>query len=246
MISVRQAIVLTAIIALVMVTLAGMSMVAPDGNDSVQAGSPAPESTEIIAPASDPPVAAPDTVPTGGDFADVDGNVHAGSIEAIAAAGISLGCNPPTNDLYCPSDVMTRGEMAAFLSRALKLTDRADDPYVDDDGSIFEADIERLAAAGITSGCNPPEGDRFCPDAGITRAQAAGMLARGYGYTDGGAGNFFDDDDGSVFEGDIDAIKVAGITQGCNPPANTRFCPDKPVRRDQMASFLARAERLVP
>ena len=72
------------------------------------------------------------------------------------------------------------------------------------------------------------------------------MLARGYGYTDGGAGNFFDDDDGSVFEGDIDAIKVAGITQGCNPPANTRFCPDKPVRRDQMASFLARAERLVP
>jgi hypothetical protein len=33
----------------------------------------------------------------------------------------------------------------------------------------------------------------------------------------------------------------AGITQGCNPPANTRFCPDNPVTRGQMAGFLRRA-----
>src|SRR5690606_959318 len=28
---------------------------------------------------------------------------------------------------------------------------------------------------------------------------------------------------------------------GCNPPDNTSYCPTEDVRRDQMASFLARA-----
>jgi xanthosine utilization system XapX-like protein len=39
---------------------------------------------------------------------------------------------------------------------------------------------------------------------------------------------------------DVTAIRQAGITTGCNPPANTAYCPDQPVRRDQMASFLRR------
>jgi hypothetical protein len=39
---------------------------------------------------------------------------------------------------------------------------------------------------------------------------------------------------------DINAIAVAGITRGCNPPALTNYCPDQAVRRDQMASFLQR------
>ena len=41
-------------------------------------------------------------------------------IQALAAAGITGGCNasPP---LYCPDDLLTRGQMAAFLSRALGL-----------------------------------------------------------------------------------------------------------------------------
>ena len=39
---------------------------------------------------------------------------------------------------------------------------------------------------------------------------------------------------------DINAIAVAGITRGCNPPTNTNYCPDQAVRRDQMASFLQR------
>jgi hypothetical protein len=44
----------------------------------------------------------------------------------------------------------------------------------------------------------------------------------------------------SVHHNDINTIKVAGITQGCNPPANTLYCPADSVRRDQMASFLQR------
>jgi hypothetical protein len=68
--------------------------------------------------------------------------------------------------------------MAAFLVRALGLTETDGTDFVDDDGSIFEGDIERLAAAGITRGCNPPDNDRFCPDDPITRGQMAAFLFR--------------------------------------------------------------------
>jgi hypothetical protein len=52
-------------------------------------------------------------------FTDDNGNVFEGAIERLAQAGITLGCNPPTNDRYCPDDFVTRGQMAAFLKRAL-------------------------------------------------------------------------------------------------------------------------------
>ena len=185
-------------------------------------------------------------LPPGGTFLDDDGNIHEGSIEAIAAAGITKGCNPPVNDLYCPSDTVNRGQMAAFLTRALGLTDRLDNPFTDDDGSIFEADIERMAAAGITRGCNPPVNDQFCPDAYVTRGQMAAFLVRAFAYIDVGTGDLFTDDDGSIFESDIDRLATAGVTRGCNPPVNDEFCPNAPVLRDQMASFLARALELDP
>ncbi len=69
----------------------------------------------------------------------------------------------------------------------------------------------------------------------------AAFLVRALGYTDDGGGDLFTDDDGSVFEGDIDRLGTAGVTRGCNPPANTRFCPGSNVTRGQMAAFLHRA-----
>ena len=72
--------------------------------------------------------------------------------------------------------------MAAFLTRALGLTDQADNPFTDDDGSVFENDIEKLAAAGITRGCNPPANDNYCPDNYVTRGQMAAFLRRGAAY----------------------------------------------------------------
>jgi hypothetical protein len=113
--------------------------------------------------------------------------------------------------------------MAAFLVRALGLTERLDNPFIDDDHSIFESDIEKLAKAGITKGCNPPDNDRFCPDSKITREQMAALLVRALGYTDDGGGNLFIDDDDSIFEQDIDRLARAGVTKGCNPPDNSRL-----------------------
>jgi hypothetical protein len=41
--------------------------------------------------------------------------------------------------------------------------------------------IEALKASGITTGCNPPTYDRFCPEDPVTRAQMAMFLARALG-----------------------------------------------------------------
>ena len=194
--------------------------------------------------AAGPIAAAP--IDPGGTFRDDDGNVHEGAIEAIAAVGITRGCNPPVNDQYCPAESVTRAQMAAFLVRALDLPPSDVDTFDDDTGSIFEDSINRIAAAGITKGCNPPANDLYCPDAVVTRGQMAAFLVRAYGHIGPGRGNWFVDDDDSVFEDDIDRLATARITTGCNPPANTWYCPTAPVRRDEMASFLARAGSLDP
>lgn len=178
--------------------------------------------------------------PSPGRFVDDDATVFEGDIEWLAAAGITAGCNPPDNDRFCPDDPVTRGQMAAFLNRALDL-ELAPDTFTDTSGSIFSADIGALAAARITRGCNPPDNDRYCPDEVVTRGQMAAFLVRALGYTEDGGGNLFVDDDGSVFEGDIDQLGTAGVTRGCNPPRNDRFCPTDPVTRGQMAAFLRRA-----
>ena len=182
----------------------------------------------------DPPVPAP-----AGRFVDDDGSIHEPDIELIAAAGITSGCNPPTNDRYCPDGVVSRGQMAAFLVRALDLPSTSKDFFSDDAGSIFEGDINRLAAAGITSGCNPPANDRYCPDGVVSRGQMAAFLVRALDLPSTSK-DFFSDDAGSIFEGDTNRLAAAGVTSGCNPPANDRYCPDSSVSRGQMATFLAR------
>ena len=144
--------------------------------------------------------------------------------------------------MFCPDRNVTRGQMAAFLVRALGLTDDGGgDLFVDDDDSVFRADIDKLGTAGITKGCNPPDNDRFCPGGNVTRGQMAAFLVRALGLTDDGGGDLFVDDDDSVFRADIDKLGTAGITKGCNPPDNDRYCPDRPVTRGQMAAFLHRA-----
>jgi hypothetical protein len=177
---------------------------------------------------------------------DIASSVFAQDIIWLADEGITRGCNPPDNDQFCPDRTVTRGQMAAFLVRFLGLT--AIDPtieFTDTVGNIFEQDILKLATAGITRGCNPPDNDQFCPETGVTRGQMAAFLVRAVGVTDNGGGDLFDDDDGSIFESDIDKLATAGITRGCNPPANTNFCPDRTVTRGQMAAFLNRAGSLL-
>lgn len=130
-------------------------------------------------------LSAPLPDPTVDAFLDDDSSVHATDIDKLAELGVARGCNPPANDRFCPDAPVTRGQLAAFLTRAFDYVD--DDPdadrFSDDDDSIFEADIEALAAAGVTVGCNPPDNDLYCPAANTTRAQMASFLTRALGLT---------------------------------------------------------------
>ena len=86
-----------------------------------------------------------------GSFVDDDDSVFHTAIEWLALEGITNGCNPPVNDLFCPERSVSRGEMAAFLVRAMGyVDDGGGDRFVDDDGSVFESAIDKLATAGVT------------------------------------------------------------------------------------------------
>lgn len=168
-------------------------------------------------------------------------SVFYGDIVWLHDGGITKGCNPPSNTLFCPEDSVTRGQMAAFLVRALSLPAAPSaDWFEDDDGSVFEENIDRLAAAGITKGCNPPANTMFCPDQPVTRAQMATFLVRALELTRGSNIDWFSDDDDSVHTANINLLRAAGITFGCNPPTEDHFCPDAEVTRQEMAAFLHR------
>ena len=98
-------------------------------------------------------------------FTDVDGFEN--EIAWLYREGITGGC---TATRFCPSNAVTRGQMAAFLNRALGLPSTGTDFFDDDDGTLFESDINRLAASGITGGCATR---RYCPNATVTRGQMA-------------------------------------------------------------------------
>lgn len=44
----------------------------------------------------------------------------------------------------------------------------------------------------------------------------------------------------SIFVNDTNWMKVTGVSKGCNPPANTEYCPESLLTRQQMAAFLHR------
>ena len=183
----------------------------------------------------------PPVEPIGPDnpFGD-DAGVFEDDIEWLAARGITRGCNPPRNDLFCPNHFVTRGQMAAFLARAFSYRDQGGNHFIDDDGAIFERDIERLFGAGVTRGCNPPHNTRFCPGEYVTRAQMAAFLARALELSGSSRGNRYVDDDGNLFEREIEILADAGVARGCNPPRNDRFCPNDYITRGQMAALLHR------
>ena len=110
--------------------------------------------------------------------------------------------------------------------------------FADDDGSVFEADIEIIAEAGITSGCSAVS---FCPYSEVTRGQMAAFLERTFNLAAGPDAGF--SDTAGIFKKDIDAIAHDGITSGCG---NGKYCPGDSLTRAQMAVFLYRALDLDP
>lgn len=161
---------------------------------------------------------------------DWTGTPFAGDIAWAFSTGVTLGCTP---DLFCPHDPVTREQMASFLVRAMGLMATQSDFFVDDEGSIHEDDINRLAAAGITLGCAP---GHFCPTSGVSRDQMASFLVRAFSVPST-VNDHFTDDTGSIHEGDINSLAESQLTFGCG---GTSFCPAGAVSREQMVAFLHR------
>ena len=107
--------------------------------------------------------------------------------------------------------------------------------FSDTNDSPFEDDIAWLAARGFTLGCG---GTEFCPEQDLSRAQMATLLTNAFDLNPI-QGDVFTDVSG-VHEPNINAVANAGISSGCSADG-TMFCPDDPVSRGQMATFLANA-----
>ena len=173
-------------------------------------------------------------------FTDDNGSVFEGSINAVAAQGIAQGCNA-AGTLFCPNRSVTRAEMAVFLQRALNLATPANTNRFSDSGGFAQNAIAAIAEAGITVGCNTAR-TLFCPNDPVSRAEMAVFLQRALNLATPANTNRFSDS-GGFAQNAIAAIAEAGITVGCNT-ARTLFCPNDPVSRAEMATFLARALNL--
>jgi hypothetical protein len=164
-------------------------------------------------------------------YTDVGASSFYDDILFIAQREITHGCG---SKKFCPTASITRGEMAAFLYRALDLPSTTRDHFTDDESSTFEASINAVAEAGIASGC---ASNRFCPNRVVTRGEMASFLVAAFDVPPSSV-DHFGDDDGSTHEDDINAIASAGLASGCT---SSRYCPTYSVSREQMAAFLNRA-----
>lgn len=178
-------------------------------------------------------------VPSAG-FTDTTGSVHAAAIECVVWYEIAQGTSATT---YSPGVAATRAQMGSFIARLVETSGATlpagEDQFSDvDPGSVHGGNIERVAAAGIVQGVAD---GRYAPDARVTRAQMASFLARAFQFIDGSAlpvaETSFTDIAGNTHEDNIRRVAGAGFAEGTTA---TTYSPNADVRRDQMASFLAR------
>ncbi len=178
------------------------------------------------------------------DFLDVDGtHPFHDFVATTALSGITAGCGSGN---YCPSNTVTRAQMAVFLLKgkfgALHVPPAASGTvFTDVPQGSFAADwIEELASLEITGGCG---GGNYCPNGPVTRAQMAVFLLKallGSTYTPPDpTGIFGDVPPGSFADEWIEDLYVRGVTGGCSA-APLLYCPNGPNTRGQMAVFLVR------
>lgn len=126
--------------------------------------------------------------------------------------------------------------------------------FTDIEGTTFQADIECLAASGITHG---KTATTYVPDGTVTRAEMATFIARLIDTANAlqkndlddlppydGQNRFTDVPDNGSHTASINRLAAAGIVKGgpAGRPAD-QFGPDLPVTRGQLASFVNRAEQ---
>ena len=178
-----------------------------------------------------------------GTFSDDDGSVHEEDIETIAEWEITLGCGA---DRFCPSETVTRSQMAAFLYRAVaRLHGMPEtDSRIEFTDIAADAWYRPYAQWAAGSGVMRTADGRFNPGAAVTRADMAEMLVAAFDHLSASdePQDLFSDVSGlsetAILA--IEGIHAAGVTQGCET-APLRYCPAEEITRAQMASLLTRA-----
>ncbi|HSK24987.1 MAG TPA: S-layer homology domain-containing protein, partial [Egicoccus sp.] len=181
-----------------------------------------------------PPDQVPDAQFMGGP------NMHDDAIDCVAWYDIARGYH---NDYHHALPVR-RDQIASFLARLLEhagvdLPEPTDQGFTDIEAGKTHADaVNQLAQLGLVNGTSATT---YTPHAPMTRGQMATLLARIHHHVTGSALpralDEFDDDNGATHEAAIDRIAHAGIATGTS---TSRYQPGANVRRDQMATFLAR------
>ncbi|KXL53151.1 endoglucanase precursor [Anaerotignum neopropionicum] len=143
-----------------------------------------------------------------------------------------------TNTTFGPSMICTRGQMVAFLWRAMGSPEptTANCPFTDvsKDAYYYKA-VLWAVEKGITAGTTATT---FSPNATVTRGQTVTFLWRGAGKPAASGANPYTD----VSKGDYNYEAVLwaaekGITQGTSAAT---FSPDAPCTRAQIVTFLFR------
>ena len=173
-----------------------------------------------------------------GAFGDV-GPTHRAGVDCVAWWRIATGTSGGT---FSPAGSISRAQLATFVANLAKASGSAlpatsTDHFDDDDGSVHEANINRVASAGIMGSSTRS----FSPDVAVSRGSMATVVAKTYRY-DAKAllppgPDAFGDDDGSPNQANINDVAFNGIAVGY---ADGSFRPLEPVSREQMATFLAR------
>ena len=139
-----------------------------------------------------------------------------------------------------------RHRLAALAAAALvtaliaPLPARAQDDFTDVEGTTHAVAIGALADLGVLEGTGCGEG-MFCPDEPIERWVMAVWLIRVLGgKMTADTSRFADVDASEWWSPFAEQLAIRGITAGCLT-GPLRYCPDDPVTRGQMATFLVKA-----
>jgi cytochrome c peroxidase len=160
-------------------------------------------------------------------------------VNSLFNNAITSGCAPGQ---FCPAGIVTRGEMSAFIIRALEGNPAGvcsappftDVPVINQ----FCKHIERMKARNISLGF--PDGT-YQPQSNVTREQMAAFIIRALEGDPAGTcaePPFTDVPVTSPFCKHIERMKALNISLGFS---DGTYQPPGNVTRDQMAAFIARA-----
>jgi len=169
-------------------------------------------------------------------FVDDEGSYAVSELEDMWKRGITLGCDW---NRYCPSDSLTRGELAALVARAMD--GESSYPSYQGDysdvaaGQFYTGPVEYLVDEGVLPGGGGPLGVELL----ASRALVVDMILSALGDTNYPAyqGYFSDVPEGAWFTPKIERAYDLGIALGF--PDGT-FGPSDSLTREEAAAFLMR------